>query len=64
MKAWNHRHPNITLVWWALIWVVFALSAVVWASQGDWIAALIGFIVVLNADSRCKYWYDKTGEDK
>ena len=64
MKAWNHRHPNVTLVWWVIVWVVFALSAVASANNGDWVWAIIGFIVVLNADNRCKYWYEKTGEDK
>lgn len=64
MKAWNERHPHILLFWWVAIWLVYGLSMLAHVTKGDWGWAAVAFIVVIWANSRCEYWYNKTGERK
>lgn len=62
MKAWNHRHPNLMLAFWVIVWVVYATWAVNATHDGDLLWAVVFFIMVLWADARCKYWYNRPWE--
>jgi hypothetical protein len=62
VKAWNYRHPNVLLAWWVFVWIAYALSCLGSLHEGDWFWTIVFFVAVLYADSRCRYWYDRTGE--
>ena len=62
MKAFNHRHPNMMLAFWAILWAYYAVGAVVSVVHGNWGWVIILVFATFFADQRCKYWYNRPWE--